>query len=100
MIKLLLSWDIQPGQDQEHFEFMVQEFAPRLTTLGVMPIEAWYTMYGEKSPQIVVEAMTDDLQTMRRIMDSPEWDDLKSNLLKYVTNYKQKVIRGRSHLQL
>jgi hypothetical protein len=100
MIKLLLSWDIQSGQDQEHFEFMVREFAPRLTTLGVVPIEAWYTMYGEKSPQIVVEAMTDDLPTMRRILASNEWEDLKANLLKYVTNFNQKVIRGRSHLQL
>jgi hypothetical protein len=100
MIKLLLSWDIQTGRDQEHFEFMVREFAPRLTALGIMPIEAWYTMYGEKSPQIVVEGMTEDLTTMRKILATKEWAELKASLMDYVTNYRQKVIRGRSHLQL
>ncbi len=101
MIKLLLSWDIKPNRDQEHFEFIIREFAPRLTALGIRPIEAWYTVYGRNgNPQIIVEAITDDLDKMRAILRSSEWDDLKESLLKYVDNYKQKVIRGRPSLQL
>ncbi|NDJ85763.1 MAG: hypothetical protein GYB66_07745 [Chloroflexi bacterium] len=101
MVKLLLSWDILPDRDQEHFEFMIREFAPRLTALGVKPIEAWFTLYGrDNNPQIVVEAIADDLQKMRDVLATEEWQKLKENLLEYVTNFNQKVIRGRPHLQL
>lgn len=101
MIKLLLSWDILPDRDQEHFEFMIREFAPRLTAMGIRPIEAWFTLYGrENNPQIVVEAIADDLEKMRQILATPEWELLKDSLLKYVTNFSQKVVRGRPDLQL
>ncbi len=101
MIKLLLSWDILPNRDQEHFEFMIREFAPRLTAMGVRPIEAWFTLYGrDNNPQITVEAIADDLEKMREVLATSDWLELKENLLQYVTNYQQKVIRGRPHLQL
>ena len=100
MIKLLLSWDVLPDQDQEYFEFMVREFTPRLTALGITPIEAWFTLYGEDAPQIVMEGMTDDLRTMKKLLATEEWENLKEKLMEYVTNFNQKVIRGRSHLQL
>ena len=101
MIKLLLSWDILPDRDQEHFEFMIREFAPRLTALGVKPIEAWFTLYGhDTNPQIVVEAIADNLEKMQGALATAEWQNLKDNLLEYVTNYEQKVIPGRPHLQL
>ncbi len=100
MIKLLLSWDVLPDRDQEYFEFMVREFTPRLTALGITPIEAWFTLYGKDAPQIVMEGMTDDLETMQKLLATDEWHELKDKLMDYVTNFNQKVIRGRSHLQL
>ncbi len=101
MVKLLLSWDILPDRDQEHFEFMIRELAPRLTAMGIRPIEAWFTLYGRNgNPQIVVEGITDTLAMMKTILASEEWDSLKERLMEYITNYQQKVIRGRSHLQL
>jgi hypothetical protein len=47
-----------------------------------------------------MEGMTEDLETMNALLSTEEWENLKEKLLKYVTNFKQKVIRGRSHLQL
>ncbi len=100
MIKLLLSWDVRSEVDQDYFEFMVREFTPRLTALGITPIEAWYTLYGTNVPQVVMEAMTDDLSTMAELLGTEEWQNLRTKLLSYVDNFEQKVIRGRSHLQL
>jgi hypothetical protein len=102
MIKLLLSWDIRPEQDQEHFEFLVREFAPRLTAMGIKPIEAWFTIYGRENgnPQIIIEAITDDLAKMREILGTSEWEELKESLLEHVDNFTQRVVRGRPHLQL
>ena len=93
-VKLLMNWDIKPGRDQEYFEFVVQEWVPSINRLGIDTITAWYTVYsrGDQS-QIMAEAITDDLPTMQGILNSDEWKDLQTRLLKYVDNYKQKVVR-------
>ena len=98
MYKLLLSWDIKPGRDQEYFEFMVREFAPRITSLGLTPTEAWFAVYGD-GPQMFVEGKTDDLDTMKTLLKSPEWEALHQRLLEYIDDYKQKVVVGRPDVQ-
>ncbi len=99
MIKLLLSWDIKPGQDQEYFEFMVREFAPGITRLGLNPTEAWFAVFGD-CPQILMEGVTEDLGTMRQLLESDEWDALHTKLLGYVDNYQQKIVRASGGFQI
>ena len=99
MFKLLLSWDIKPGRDQEYFEFMVREFAPGITRLGLTPTEAWFAVYGN-CPQILMEGIADDLDTMRGMLDSSEWDTLHEKLLTFVDNYRQKIVRGTAGFQI
>lgn len=59
MIKLLMSWDIRQGKESEYFEYVVQEFAPKLMRLGIQPTEAWYTVYGN-GPQILTGGVVED----------------------------------------
>lgn len=99
MYKLLLSWDIKPTRDQDYFEFMVREFAPRISSLGITPTEAWFAVYGD-GPQIMMEGITDDAETMKSMLDSQEWGVLRSKLMDYVENYEQKVVQGRPDLQI
>jgi hypothetical protein len=99
MIKLLMRWDIRPGKDQEYFEFVVREFVPGITRMGLQPTEAWFTLYGNCS-QVLTGGVAEDLKAMRRILASQEWQGLHSKLLDYVTNYEQKIIRATGTLQL
>ncbi len=99
MVKLLMSWDIKAGRDAEYFEFVVREFAPGISRLGLQPTEAWLTIYGDCS-QILTGGITDDLEKMREILDSQEWQSLHVRLLELVTNYRQKVVRAKDNLQL
>jgi hypothetical protein len=99
MFKLLLSWDIKPGRDQEYFEFMVREFAPSITRLGLTPTEAWFAVYGN-CPQILMEGTTEDLNGMRSILASDEWATLHGKLLNYVDNYQQKIVRASGGFQV
>jgi len=99
LYKLLLSWDIKPSLDQDYFEFMVREFAPQITNMGLTPIEAWFSAYGD-GPQIIVEGMTEDRKTMQTLLESDEWKALLVKLMEYVDDYQQKVIIGRPDLQL
>ena len=99
MYKMILSWDIKPEQDQEYFEFMVREFAPKITSLGITPIEAWFSIYGDV-PQIIIEGTAEHLHTIRDLVESKEWKALHNKLMGFVENYSQKVVVGRPDLQI
>ncbi len=98
-VKLLMSWDIRPGKEKTYFDFVMQTFAPGLVKLGLQPTEAWYTLYGD-APQILTGGVTDDVQTMHEILDSPEWEELLDSLLEYVTNFQYKVIPASGRFQM
>ncbi len=99
MLKLLMSWDIRKGQDETYFTFIVKEFIPELMRLGLRPTEAWYTIYGDE-PQILTGVVAQDKETIERVFQSDAWQNLHAKLLRYVTNYRQKVISARSSFQL
>ena len=99
MIKLLMCWDIKPGRENEFFEFIMREFAPGTMKMGLKTSEVWYTIYGD-GPQMQTEAITEDIETMRRILASNDWHELHEKLLNYVTDFKQKVVPHRRRFQI
>jgi hypothetical protein len=99
MYKLLMSWNIRPGREDEYFEFVVQEFSPMLIKLGVRPTDAWYTQYGE-DPQILQGGIAEELESLQRALASDEWRKTKQKLLTYVTDYSQKIVRANGGFQL
>jgi hypothetical protein len=99
MVKLLMTWDIKAGREQEYFEFMVREWVPGLQRLGIDPTDAWYTQHG-RSPQILSGGTTRDVAAMRQIMATDDWHQLKDQLMGYVDNYQERVVRARSGFQI
>ncbi len=99
MMKLLMTWDIRPGKESEYFEFVVQEFAPKLLRLGIQPTEAWYTVYGE-GPQILTGGVAEDKAALDKVLTSEDWQRLKKKLLTYVTNFSYKIVPHTGHFQL
>ncbi len=99
MMKLLMTWDIRPGKESEYFEFVVQEFAPKLLRMGIQPTEAWYTVYGE-GPQILAGVVAEDTATLDKVLASEDWQRLKKKLLTYVTNLNYKIVPHTGHFQL
>ncbi len=98
-VKLLMTWDIIPGKEQEYFEFVVREFVPGMQSLGIQPTEAWYTTYGDR-PQILTGGIAKDLSTMQKLLDTEEWEQLRNRLMEYVTNFEWKVITARGGFQI
>ena len=99
MVKLILSWDIKPDLEQEYFEFVVREFVPGITNLGIEPTDAWYTLYGDCS-QILTAGVARDTGAVQEILSSEEWDVLESRLLEFVENLERKVVPARQGFQL
>jgi hypothetical protein len=97
--KLLLSWDILPGREQEYFEFVVREFIPGIQELGLEPSDAWLTIYGEQ-PQILTGVKVDSLNALDAVIASEAWDAIIARLLDYVDNLEIKTVRAKPGFQM
>ncbi|UCH58951.1 MAG: hypothetical protein JSV61_12125 [Anaerolineales bacterium] len=98
-VKLLMTWDILPGREQEYFEFVVRDFIPSIQRMGLEPSDAWFTMYGDQ-PQILAAIQVPSLSSLQKVLSSPDWDKLKVQLLDYVEDFAFKVVPARSGFQL
>jgi hypothetical protein len=98
-VKLLMTWDILPGREQEYFEFVVRDFIPGMQRLGLEPTDAWFTMYGDQ-PQIMAAVQSSTISGLQRILESPDWDSLTKQLLDYVEDFKFKVVQARAGFQM
>ena len=94
-----MTWDILPNKEQEYFEFVISDFIPEIRQLGIRPVDAWYTMYGEQ-PQILVAAKIQSQAALNVAMASKEWQRLLDNLLQFVDNFSYKIVSNRTGFQL
>ena len=98
-MNLLMTWDIQPGREEDYFEFHIRKFVPALEGLGVALSEAWLTVYGEQ-PRLMAEAKLPDLTTAKNMLHSNAWGELGVEMDELVENFDFKVINARSGFQL
>lgn len=98
-VKLLMTWDILPGREQEYFEFVVRDFLPEVQKMGLEPSDSWFTMYGDH-PQIMATAQMPNVGSLQQVLESSEWESLTQQLLDYVENFEYKVVQARSGFQL
>lgn len=98
MLKLIMTWDIQPGREAAYFDWAMRTFVPGLMDLGLQPIDAWYTVHGD-APQILAGVLAEDRETLSQALRSTEWQELRTELMSYVTNYSQKIVRATNSFQ-
>lgn len=98
-VKLLMTWDILPGKEQEYFEFVVRDFIPGMQRLGLEPSDAWYTLYGNQ-PQIMAAAQMQSMTALNRVLESGEWNDLTGQLMDYVKDFEYKIVSARAGFQM
>lgn len=97
-IKLLMTWDIAPEHEQEYFEFVIGEFIPGIQRMGLDPIEAWATIYGEY-PQIQVAMLAPSLLQAQQALGSSDWTNLRDKLFTFVRNYSYKLVDSKGGFQ-
>ncbi len=94
-----MTWDILPGKEQEYFEFVVRDFVPGMQRIGIQPTEAWFTQYGDQ-PQILTGGIAENLVDMQSALESDDWQQLREQLAKYVTNFSMKVVKASGGFQM
>jgi len=97
-VKLIMSWDIASDHEQDYFEFVIGEFIPGVQRLGLQPVEAWATIYGDY-PQIQVGILAEDLPGILQILHSDGWSQLQDKLFTLVKNFSFKIVPARNGFQ-
>ncbi len=90
LMKLLMTWNIIPGQERAYIEFNAKEFVPRLMKMGLQPMDSWYTIYGDV-PQVTVGWVSDDADVIRRAVLGDDWKALQRDLARFVTDFHFKI---------
>ncbi len=98
-VKLLMTWDILPGREQEYFEFVVRDLIPGWQRLGMEPSDAWFTMYGQQ-PQILAAAQMPSINSLQRVLESADWQSLTQQLMDYVENFNYNIVSARNGFQM
>ena len=96
--KVLMTWNIKPGREQEYFGFVVGEFLPKANKMGLDLTDAWVTVYGNE-PQILVGALMQDFATARELLESQAWNNLREKLEDFVDNFNYKIVRPKGNFQ-
>ena len=97
-VKLIMTWDIAADHEQEYFEFVIGQWIPGVQRLGFQPVEAWATVYGSY-PQIQVGLLADSVTSVRKTLNSKDWNALEDQLLGYVNNFSFKVVPAKGGFQ-
>ncbi len=92
-LRLILTWDIRPGREQEYSVFVNDRLAPGLVEIGLPPHDVYYTAYGDV-PQIMVVLDVASPEVLQRALSSSLWRQLKKELFQYIENYQERIIQA------
>lgn len=99
LTKLLMTWNIIPGQERAYIEFNAKEFVPRLMKMGLHPMDSWYTLYGN-APQVTVGWVSEDPEVILRAIRGDDWKALRRELRDYVTDFRFKIAPVTDQFQM
>ena len=93
MLKVVISYDMQEGREQDAQEYLVNKLAPGLAKLGFQMSDVWYTVWGA-SPQITSGGEIDDVDQARGIFLSTDWQRLADGMEELTNNFRVRLVRS------
>lgn len=99
MVKVLFSYDMMQGREEECQRYVMQTLAPGLARLGLRISDAWYTLWGDHTPQILGGGLMEDERDAARLLNSSEWESLIEGLEPYVENFRVRVVEANGRIQ-
>jgi hypothetical protein len=94
MYKMLMTYNLQPGKEQEAQEYLVNKLAPGLGRLGFRFSDVWFTIWGN-SPQILGGGTIKDIEEAQRIFKSEAWQDLRKQMETLTIDFNLKLVKAR-----
>ncbi|MBN1202010.1 MAG: hypothetical protein JXJ20_09160 [Anaerolineae bacterium] len=97
--KLMLFYDLTPGDMETYYNFIMNEMVPAAHEMGLYMVQVYHTLWGD-CPLRQAEFVAEDLTTIQTALHSDEWQVLEDKLLQHTANYSRKIVRFRPGFQL
>ena len=94
MIKVLISYDMQAGKEQECQDYLINKLAPGLARMGFRIADVWYTIWGN-TPQILSGGVVEDIEQAQRIFLSDSWQQLAKGMESLTDNFQVRIVKSR-----
>jgi hypothetical protein len=98
MVKVLISYDMREGREEECQRYVMQTLGPGMAQLGLRITDAWYTLWGN-AHQIMGGGVLDSEEEASRMIYSQEWGNLIDGLRPLVDNFRIRVIDADGRFQ-
>ncbi|MGB7337743.1 MAG: hypothetical protein WBC91_02540 [Phototrophicaceae bacterium] len=98
---LILTYDIKPGAYERYFRWVMNDFLPAMHKRKVYRQYVWLVVSGAGShPERQLDFITEDLDTLKRLLASTEWTDLEKRLQQFADNYSSKVVKYTGQIKI
>lgn len=91
---MILTYTVRTGVHERYFRFVSSDFLSTLQKHKLYMQNAWYITYGD-APERQIEFITEKLDYITRLLDTPEWLQLEKRLKGYVHSYSKRVVHYR-----
>lgn len=98
MVKLIMTWNIKPGKEQEYFSYILHEYLPQLNQLGFDVTDAWVTAHGDH-PQILLGAIMGSWTLAEQAIRNEKFHRINEELLDYVDDLDYKLAPNKGGFQ-
>lgn len=89
---MILKYDLRPGTQQGYYHFVTREMLPALHKRKVYMQNDWVVVYGSV-PERHLEFITEQLETLRVLLEDDAWERLETKLKSYAKNYSRRIVR-------
>ena len=98
---IIMTYDIKPGVYERYFRWVSNELFPALQDRKLYVQHLWHVIGGaEVLPERQIEFISEDLDVIRRLVDSSEWENLEERLQDFVENYTFRVVKYRGSFKV
>lgn len=73
---LVLRYDIRPGMHEITYRYMAGDFVTKMQDNKLYMYKAWHVLYGDY-PEWQVEFVTERLDYVRKLLQSPQWSSME-----------------------
>lgn len=97
-VKILLTFDPIAERREDYLQYVLGEFVPAMTRIGLPMSEAWHTAYGQY-PLRMTGFVATDRASLQNALSSDTFHDLEARLQEYVVNYRRRIVPFRRGFQ-
>lgn len=89
---IIFTYDVRPEMHEQYYRFVTSKFLPELQNRKLYMQNVWLMMYGD-APERQVEFISEDLDTVRDLLNDEQWQKLEDRLKGYTQNYTRRIMK-------